>query len=68
VFVVRDGLGSTGPRGHNSGAPTRAQVDDRAELRQDLADRPNDASGHYAAHEAPAVLVDDIRRFFQGLT
>ncbi|WP_063001157.1 epoxide hydrolase family protein [Nocardia mikamii] len=25
---------------------------------------PNDAAGHYAAHEAPAVLVGDIRRFF----
>ncbi|MEV6358963.1 epoxide hydrolase family protein [Nocardia asteroides] len=27
----------------------------------------NDAAGHYAAHEAPAVLVGDIRRFFAGL-
>lgn len=25
---------------------------------------PNDAAGHYAAHEAPDVLVKDIRRFF----
>lgn len=27
----------------------------------------NDAGGHYAAHEAPKVLVDDIRQFFAGL-
>ncbi|MFC8382649.1 epoxide hydrolase family protein [Nocardia sp. NPDC057272] len=27
----------------------------------------NDAAGHYAAHEAPAVLVGDIREFFAGL-
>ncbi|MFD4427805.1 epoxide hydrolase family protein [Nocardia sp. NPDC058497] len=27
----------------------------------------NDAAGHYAAHEAPEVLVGDIRRFFAGL-
>lgn len=27
----------------------------------------NDAAGHYAAHEAPAVLVADIRKFFAGL-
>lgn len=26
--------------------------------------RPNDAPGHYSAHEAPEVLVGDIRRFF----
>ncbi|MDR7168151.1 pimeloyl-ACP methyl ester carboxylesterase [Nocardia kruczakiae] len=25
---------------------------------------PNDAAGHYAAHEAPEVLVGDIRTFF----
>ncbi|MFJ4658500.1 hypothetical protein ACIP5Y_45130 [Nocardia sp. NPDC088792] len=25
---------------------------------------PNDAAGHYAAHEAPRVLVADIREFF----
>ncbi len=25
---------------------------------------PNDAAGHYAAHEAPQVLIDDIRQFF----
>ncbi|MCC3317674.1 epoxide hydrolase family protein [Nocardia africana] len=25
---------------------------------------PNDAAGHYAAHEAPEVLVGDIRQFF----
>ncbi|MFI1915427.1 epoxide hydrolase family protein [Nocardia sp. NPDC020380] len=25
---------------------------------------PNDAAGHYAAHEAPRVLVSDIREFF----
>jgi uncharacterized protein (TIGR03086 family) len=29
---------------------------------------PRDAAGHYAAHEAPAVLVADLRRFFAGLT
>jgi uncharacterized protein (TIGR03086 family) len=29
---------------------------------------PRDAAGHYAAHEAPEVLVADIRRFFAGLT
>ncbi|MEV6828317.1 TIGR03086 family metal-binding protein [Amycolatopsis sp. NPDC051102] len=29
---------------------------------------PRDAAGHYAAHEAPEVLVGDIRRFFAGLT
>jgi uncharacterized protein (TIGR03086 family) len=28
---------------------------------------PRDAPGHYAAHEAPEVLVADIRRFFAGL-
>jgi uncharacterized protein (TIGR03086 family) len=28
---------------------------------------PRDAAGHYAAHEAPEVLVGDIRRFFAGL-
>ncbi|RMI33349.1 epoxide hydrolase family protein [Nocardia stercoris] len=27
----------------------------------------NDAAGHYAAHEAPEILVDDIRRFFGRL-
>ncbi|MET8852844.1 TIGR03086 family metal-binding protein [Amycolatopsis sp. NPDC004625] len=27
---------------------------------------PRDAAGHYAAHEAPEVLVADIRRFFAG--
>ncbi|MFC4375981.1 epoxide hydrolase family protein [Nocardia halotolerans] len=27
----------------------------------------NDAGGHYAAHEAPQVLIGDIRRFFAGL-
>lgn len=27
----------------------------------------NDAAGHYAAHEAPEVLVGDIRRFFAAL-
>jgi hypothetical protein len=27
-----------------------------------------DAAGHYAAHEAPEILVGDIRRFFAGLT
>ncbi|MFE9784553.1 epoxide hydrolase family protein [Nocardia salmonicida] len=27
----------------------------------------NDAAGHYAAHEAPEVLVGDIREFFAGL-
>lgn len=27
----------------------------------------NDAAGHYAAHEAPEVLVNDIREFFNGL-
>ncbi|MFF0544683.1 epoxide hydrolase family protein [Nocardia thailandica] len=27
----------------------------------------NDAAGHYAAHEAPEVLVADIREFFAGL-
>jgi uncharacterized protein (TIGR03086 family) len=29
---------------------------------------PRDAAGHYAAHEAPEVLVADLRRFFAGLT
>lgn len=29
---------------------------------------PRDAAGHYAAHEAPEVLVADIRRFFAGLS
>ncbi|MGW5452169.1 epoxide hydrolase family protein [Nocardia sp. NPDC003979] len=29
---------------------------------------PNDAAGHYAAHEAPEVLVGDIRQFFAGLS
>jgi len=29
---------------------------------------PRDAAGHYAAHEAPGVLVADIRRFFASLT
>ncbi|MEV3964568.1 epoxide hydrolase [Nocardia sp. NPDC050193] len=28
----------------------------------------NDAAGHYAAHEAPAVLVADIQKFFAGLS
>ncbi|NKX87668.1 epoxide hydrolase family protein [Nocardia coubleae] len=28
----------------------------------------NDAAGHYAAHEAPEVLVGDIRQFFAGLS
>lgn len=28
---------------------------------------PNDAPGHYAAHEAPSVLVNDIRQFFANL-
>jgi epoxide hydrolase len=28
---------------------------------------PYDAAGHYAAHEAPAVLVADIRQFFASL-
>jgi hypothetical protein len=28
----------------------------------------NDAAGHYAAHEAPQVLLGDIRRFFTGLS
>ena len=28
---------------------------------------PNDAAGHYAAHEATDVLVADIRQFFGGL-
>jgi pimeloyl-ACP methyl ester carboxylesterase len=27
-----------------------------------------DAAGHYAAHEAPALLVGDVRRFFAQLT
>lgn len=27
----------------------------------------NDAAGHYAAHEAPTVLVADIRKFFAGI-
>jgi epoxide hydrolase len=27
----------------------------------------NDAAGHYAAHEATGVLVDDIRGFFSQL-
>lgn len=27
----------------------------------------NDAAGHYSAHEAPEVLVADIREFFAGL-
>ncbi|WP_326955662.1 TIGR03086 family metal-binding protein [Amycolatopsis sp. NBC_01286] len=29
---------------------------------------PRDAAGHYAAHEAPEILVADIRRFFAGLS
>jgi uncharacterized protein (TIGR03086 family) len=29
---------------------------------------PRDAAGHYAAHEAPGVLVADIRQFFAGLS
>ncbi|UOZ10312.1 TIGR03086 family metal-binding protein [Amycolatopsis sp. WQ 127309] len=29
---------------------------------------PRDAAGHYAAHEAPEILVADIRRFFDGLS
>jgi uncharacterized protein (TIGR03086 family) len=29
---------------------------------------PRGVAGHYAAHEAPEVLVADIRRFFAGLT
>ncbi|MFQ6393622.1 epoxide hydrolase family protein [Nocardia sp. KC 131] len=29
---------------------------------------PNDAAGHYAAHEAPEVLVADIRSFFAQLS
>ncbi|MFJ9371041.1 epoxide hydrolase family protein [Nocardia sp. NPDC101769] len=29
---------------------------------------PNDAGGHYAAHEATDTLVDDIRRFFGQLS
>ncbi|MFE7797085.1 epoxide hydrolase family protein [Nocardia sp. NPDC057440] len=29
---------------------------------------PNDAAGHYAAHEAPDVLVGDIRSFFAQLS
>ena len=28
---------------------------------------PNDAAGHYAAHEATGVLVADIREFFAPL-
>ncbi|MGW6330950.1 epoxide hydrolase family protein [Nocardia rhamnosiphila] len=28
----------------------------------------NDAAGHYAAHEAPAVLVADIQKFFAGIS
>ncbi|NNH75533.1 epoxide hydrolase [Nocardia uniformis] len=28
---------------------------------------PNDAAGHYAAHEAPEVIVTDIREFFGQL-
>jgi len=28
----------------------------------------NDAAGHYAAHEAPQVLLGDIRTFFTGLS
>lgn len=28
---------------------------------------PNDAAGHYAAHEAPQVIVADIRQFFAKL-
>ncbi|WP_051267349.1 epoxide hydrolase family protein [Nakamurella lactea] len=28
----------------------------------------NDAAGHYAAHEAPAVLVGDIRQFYARLS
>jgi len=27
----------------------------------------NDVHGHYAAHQAPGVLVDDLREFFRGL-
>ncbi|MEV6622688.1 TIGR03086 family metal-binding protein [Amycolatopsis sp. NPDC051106] len=30
-------------------------------------DGPRDAAGHYSAHEAPEVLVADIRAFFAGL-
>ena len=30
------------------------------------AGRPDDAAGHYAAHEATDVLVGDIREFFAG--
>ncbi|WP_194832137.1 epoxide hydrolase family protein [Nocardia sp. XZ_19_369] len=29
---------------------------------------PNDAAGHYAAHEAPEILVGDIREFFAQLS
>lgn len=29
---------------------------------------PNDAAGHYAAHEAPHILVADIRQFFSALS
>lgn len=29
---------------------------------------PNDAAGHFAAHEAPAVLTGDIRQFFEKLS
>ncbi|MEV7097191.1 TIGR03086 family metal-binding protein [Amycolatopsis sp. NPDC051045] len=29
---------------------------------------PRDAAGHYAAHEAPEVLVGDLRRFFASLS
>ena len=29
---------------------------------------PRDAAGHYAAHEAPEILVADIRGFFASLT
>ncbi|WP_280471543.1 epoxide hydrolase family protein [Nocardia cyriacigeorgica] len=29
---------------------------------------PNDAAGHFAAHEAPQTLAGDIRQFFEKLT
>ncbi|WP_330250840.1 epoxide hydrolase [Nocardia sp. NBC_00565] len=29
---------------------------------------PNDAAGHFAAHEAPELLIGDIRRFFAKLS
>jgi hypothetical protein len=28
----------------------------------------HDAAGHYAAHEAPEILVADVRQFFAGLS